>query len=260
VLLDVRGLCRQYQLRTTLFGYRNFDAIKDVSFVLRRGETLGVVGESGSGKTTLGLTLMRLQPASSGEVLFEGRDLTRLNETAWQPLRRRIQIVFQNPYAALNPRFTVAQILAEPMQIHGLHRGAAVRRARCVELLQQVGLEEEVLQRYPHQFSGGQRQRIAIARCLALEPELLILDESVSALDVSVQAQVLTLLRDLQSRLGLAYLFISHDLAVVRAMADHILVMQGGAVVEACTAAALFQGGHHHPYTERLLASIPGVV
>jgi peptide/nickel transport system ATP-binding protein len=257
-LLQVLGLSKTFQIRQRLFGFRSFEALKKVTFSLKRGETLGVVGESGCGKTTLGLSLMRLQAPSGGKVLFDGIDLAALSETQWQAMRRRIQIVFQNPYASLNPRFTVAQILMEPMHIHGIGRNERERLDRAIGLMSQVGLPVDALNRYPHEFSGGQRQRIAIARCLALEPELLILDESVSALDVSVQAQVLNLLKDLQSTLGMAYLFISHDLAVVRYLSDRILVMNGGEVVEEGAADALFDGGKHHRYTERLLASIPG--
>jgi len=201
---------------------------------------------------------MRLHLPSAGQVIFDGVNLAELSESEWQPMRRRIQIVFQNPYASLNPRFTVGQILIEPMQIHGIEVNDAARYQRAAHLLEQVGLPAEALTRYPHEFSGGQRQRIAIARCLALEPELLILDESVSALDVSVQAQVLNLLKDLQARLGMAYLFISHDLAVVRFLSDRIVVMNEGRVVEEGSADSLFDGGRHDPYTERLLASIPG--
>jgi peptide/nickel transport system ATP-binding protein len=257
-LLQVVELSKTFQIRQGLFGFKSFEALKNVSFSLNRGETLGVVGESGCGKTTLGLSLMRLQAPFGGKVVFDGIDLAALSETQWQAMRRRIQIVFQNPYASLNPRFTVAQILTEPMHIHGIGRNERERLDRAIELMSQVGLPVDALNRYPHEFSGGQRQRIAIARCLALEPELLILDESVSALDVSVQAQVLNLLKDLQSKMGMAYLFISHDLAVVRYLSNRILVMNAGEVVEEGAADSLFDGGKHHRYTERLLASIPG--
>ncbi len=257
-LLVVEGLGKVFSTRQGLFGQHHFTALQDVSFTLPRGKTLGVVGESGCGKTTLGLTLMRLHLPTSGRVMFDGADLSTLSDQGWQAMRRRIQIVFQNPYASLNPRFTVAEILTEPMLVHGIGMDAADRRRRAAALLDQVGLPGAALLRYPHEFSGGQRQRIAIARCLALEPELLILDESVSALDVSVQAQVINLLRDLQARLGLSYVFISHDLAVVRYLSDRVLVMQSGQVVEEGSADQLFDGGQHHPYTERLLAAIPG--
>jgi peptide/nickel transport system ATP-binding protein len=259
-LMQVSGLCKTFQIRQGLLGWRSFEALKNVTFTLNRGETLGVVGESGCGKTTLGLSLMRLHLPSGGKVMFDGIDLAELSETQWQGMRRRIQIVFQNPYASLNPRFTVAQILMEPMHIHGIGENERERLDKAISLIAQVGLPVDALNRYPHEFSGGQRQRIAIARCLSLEPELLILDESVSALDVSVQAQVLNLLKDLQKKLGMAYLFISHDLAVVRYLSDRVLVMHGGEVVEEGGADALFDGSPHHPYTERLLSSIPGRV
>jgi peptide/nickel transport system ATP-binding protein len=256
--LQVTGLCKTFQLRQGLWNSRAFDAVKNVSFTLNRGETLGIVGESGCGKTTLGLALMRLHLPTAGKVWFDGVDLSSLSDTQWQPFRKRIQIVFQNPYASLNPRFTVAQILMEPLRIHQMGLNENERLNRAIELMEQVGLPADSLNRYPHAFSGGQRQRIAIARCLALNPELLILDESVSALDVSVQAQVLNLLKDLQIKLGIAYLFISHDLAVVRYLSDRVLVMNAGEVVEEVSADGLFDGGQHHPYTQRLLASIPG--
>jgi peptide/nickel transport system ATP-binding protein len=257
-LLQVTGLGKTFQIRQGLLGWRSFEALKKVSFTLNRGETLGVVGESGCGKTTLGLSLMRLHLPSAGQIIFDGINLAALSESQWQAMRRRIQIVFQNPCASLNPRFTVAQILMEPMVIHEIGESEQERLEKATMLMQQVGLPVDALNRYPHEFSGGQRQRIAIARCLALEPELLILDESVSALDVSVQAQVLNLLKELQRKLGMAYLFISHDLAVVRYLSDRVLVMNAGEVVEEGEADTLFDGGDHHPYTERLLASIPG--
>ena len=260
VILDVKALTKSFWIRDGLFGRREFRAVKGASFQLRKGQTLGIVGESGSGKTTLGLTLLRLQdPASgpsTGQALFDGADLLTLPRHALLPIRRRLQVVFQNPYASLNPRFTVEQTLLEPMAIHGLGGGAAERRLRVQTLLERVGLEGSDLGKYPHEFSGGQRQRIAIARCLTLDPEVLVLDEAVSALDVSVQAQVLNLLKDLQDQLGLAYLFISHDLAVVRFMADDVIVMKDGEVVEQASAEAILE----HPeqaYTRRLIGAIP---
>ena len=245
VVLEARGLAKNFY---------EFRAVKEASFRIAKGRTLGVVGESGSGKTTLALLLTRLHEANAGEVRFDGMDLLKAQGKAW---KRRIQIVFQNPYASLNPRFTVGQILAEPMLIHRIGADAAQRRSRSLELLARVGLPEEALDKYPHEFSGGQRQRIAIARALTLTPEVLILDESVSALDVSVQAQLLNLLQDLQDEYGMSYLFISHDLAVVRYMSDEVIVMKDGEIVEAGAADEIF-ARPRHPYTQTLLASVPG--
>ena len=253
VLLQVRALAKSFPLRQGLFGRRDFVAVRGVSFELRRGHTLGVVGESGSGKTTMALALLRLIEPSSGEVLLDG---SRVGAGGNLSLRRRLQIVFQNPYASLNPRFTIGQTLLEPMAIHGIGDGRAEREQRARELLHKVGLQADALRRYPHEFSGGQRQRVAIARCLTLQPEVLVLDEAVSALDVSVQAQVLNLLRDLQDELGLAYVFISHDLAVVRFIADELLVMKNGEVVEQGRADALL-AAPAQAYTQRLLAAVP---
>jgi peptide/nickel transport system ATP-binding protein len=260
VVLEVKALDKSFWIRQGVFGRREFKAVRDVSFRLRRGHTLGVVGESGSGKTTMGLTLLRLhEPHSgpmSGEVMFDGRNLLALRDHERQAMRRRIQIVFQNPYASLNPRFTIGQTLVEPMAIHGIGASTAEREQRARELLQKVGLEERAFGKYPHEFSGGQRQRIAIARCLTLQPEVLVLDEAVSALDVSVQAQVLNLLRDLQDELGLAYLFISHDLAVVRFISDEVLVMKDGEVVEQASAEEILKAPQQE-YTRRLIGAVP---
>jgi peptide/nickel transport system ATP-binding protein len=256
VVLEVRGLAKSFFLREGLFGRREFKAVQDVNFQLRRGHTLGVVGESGSGKTTMGLTLLRLHEPTAGEVIFDGRDLLALQGPERQALRRRIQIVFQNPYASLNPRFTIGQALLEPMRIHAVGTDDAEREARALALLQRVGLDGTAFGKYPHEFSGGQRQRIAIARALTLSPQVLILDEAVSALDVSVQAQVLNLLRDLQDELGLAYVFISHDLAVVRFISDEVLVMKDGRVVERAAAADLL-AAPREDYTRRLLSAVP---
>lgn len=256
IVLEARGISTTFTRRIGLWKKHETHAVRDVSFKLARGKTLGIVGESGSGKTTLGKTVLRLTPASAGEVWFEGRDLLRLDAGEFHVMKRRLQIVFQNPYASLNPRWRIGQILLEPMQIHGIGVDSHEREARMVTLLQRVGLQADDLRRYPHEFSGGQRQRIGIARCLTLQPEIIVCDESVSALDVSVQAQVLNVLTELQDDLGLSYLFISHDLAVVKHMADEVLVMQAGQVVETGDVEALF---HHpqHPYTQTLLAAIP---
>ncbi|MCW5661066.1 MAG: ABC transporter ATP-binding protein [Burkholderiaceae bacterium] len=256
VLLEVRALAKSFFLREGLFGKREFKAVRDVNFKLRRGHTLGVVGESGSGKTTMGLTLLRLHEPTAGEVLFDGRNLLTLSDHERQAMRRRIQIVFQNPYASLNPRFTIGQTLTEPMAIHGIGANQREREQRARTLLGKVGLDDSAFGKYPHEFSGGQRQRIAIARCLTLEPEVLVLDEAVSALDVSVQAQVLNLLKDLQDDLGLAYVFISHDLGVVRFVSDEVLVMKDGEVVEQAPAPVLLAAPVQE-YTRRLLGAIP---
>jgi len=259
VVLQVDGLSKSFWLRDGLFGRSEFKAVQDVRFTLRRGHTLGVVGESGSGKTTMGLTLLRLHDAASGplagRVLLHGHDLLALAPADRLAMRRRIQIVFQNPYEALNPRFTIGQTLAEPMAIHGIGIDAPARERRAREWLVRVGLDTEAMHKYPHEFSGGQRQRIAIARSLTLSPDVLVLDEAVSALDVSVQAQVLNLLKDLQDELGLAYIFISHDLAVVRFMADDVMVMKDGRVVEHRRTETLLA----HPqddYTRRLIVAV----
>jgi peptide/nickel transport system ATP-binding protein len=231
-------------------------AVDDLSFKLFKGQSLGIVGESGSGKTTAGLCVVRLHEATAGEVLFEGSDLRTMSEAAFMPLKRRLQIVFQNPYASLNPRFTVGQILTEPMLLHGIGSNAVDRESKLKHLLDRVALPAGSVNRYPHEFSGGQRQRIAIARCLALEPDVIVCDEAVSALDVSVQAQVLNLLKDLQRELSLSYLFISHDLGVVRYMADELIVMRQGRAVEQGPADLIYSNPHHD-YTRELLRSVP---
>ena len=256
VILDVRHLGKDFYSRDGLFGRRKFEAVKDVSFQLPKGKTLGLVGESGSGKTTVGLTLMRLHEATTGEALFEGKDILAMSPRQFMDYKRRIQIIFQNPYASLNPRMIVGQILTEPMQIHGIGATAQERTELAFELLQKVGLPEVSFYKYPHEFSGGQRQRIAIARCLTLKPDILICDESVSALDVSVQAQVLNLLQDLQDEFRLSYIFISHDLAVVKYISDEIMVMNQGAIVEIANSDDIYLHPHH-PYTKKLLTSIP---
>ena len=256
VVLEVRALAKSFFLKVGLFGKREFKAVQGVNFKLRRGHTLGVVGESGSGKTTMGLTLLRLHEPTGGEVIFDGQNLLTLSDRERQLMRRRIQIVFQNPYASLNPRFTIGQTLVEPMTIHGIGADSAEREARARALLVKVGLGPDAMAKYPHEFSGGQRQRVAIARCLTLNPEVLVLDEAVSALDVSVQAQVLNLLRDLQDELGLSYVFISHDLAVVRFISDEVLVMKDGEVVEQASAAQIL-AAPQQDYTRRLLGAVP---
>ena len=256
IILDVRKLGKDFYTREGLFGQRRFQAVKDVSFRLPKGKTLGLVGESGSGKTTVGLTLMRLHEASSGEALFEGRDILSMSAREFMAYKRRIQIIFQNPYASLNPRFIIGQILTEPMMIHGVGASAQERTDLAFEMLHKVGLPEVSFYKYPHEFSGGQRQRIAIARCLTLKPDILICDESVSALDVSVQAQVLNLLQDLQDEFHLSYIFISHDLAVVKYISDEVMVMNQGEIIEIANSDEIYRHPQQ-PYTKKLLSAIP---
>ena len=256
IILDVRDLKKSFYSRKGLFGKQEFQAVKGVSFQLAKGKTLGLVGESGSGKTTIGLLLMRLQAATEGKALFEGQDILAMSEKEFARYQRKIQIIFQNPYASLNPRFTVGQILMEPMQVHRIGADDTERKQMALDLLERVSLPAQAFYRYPHEFSGGQRQRIAIARCLTLKPEVLICDESVSALDVSVQAQVLNLLQDLQDEFGLSYIFISHDLSVVKYISDQIMVMNHGDLVEIANSDDLYQSPQHE-YTKRLLSAIP---
>ncbi len=256
IILDVQGLGKTFYTKEGFFGQKPFHAVKDVSFKLRKGKTLGLVGESGSGKTTVGLTLMRLHQASAGKAFLDGKDILAMSDKEFMPFKRRIQIIFQNPYASLNPRFTVGQILIEPMMLHAIGANTEERAGMAFELLARVGLPESSFYKYPHEFSGGQRQRIAIARCLTMKPEILICDESVSALDVSVQAQVLNLLQELQDEYGMSYLFISHDLAVVKYISDEVMVMSNGEAVEVANSDEIY-ARPQHPYTQRLLASIP---
>jgi peptide/nickel transport system ATP-binding protein/oligopeptide transport system ATP-binding protein len=256
-LLEVENLGRQFVARRSVLGRPTamIAAVEAVSFALEAGTTLALVGESGCGKTTLGRLVLRLIDPTAGRIIFDGGDVTVLKERQLKPMRRNAQLIFQDPYASLNPGMTVGQILAEPLALHGVVPPSR-RGERVSELLRLVGLEPRAARRYPHEFSGGQRQRIAIARALAVEPKLIVCDEPVSALDVSIRAQVLNLLRDLQHRLGLAYIFISHDLAVVKHVADRIAVMHLGRIVEIGPSEELF-ANPRHPYTRALLSAIP---
>jgi oligopeptide/dipeptide ABC transporter ATP-binding protein len=257
-LLEVRNLVKHFKVGGGVFGGNPgvVRAVDDVSFSIARGETLGLVGESGCGKTTTGRCILQLERPSSGRVIFEGRDLTTLDDAGLRGARRRIQVIFQDPYSSLNPRMTVEQILAEPLAVHRIVPGAARRHERVRELLVRVGLLPQHADRYPHQLSGGQRQRVGIARALAMEPSLIICDEPVSALDVSIQAQIINLLEDLQAEYRLTYLFIAHDLAVVRHISDRVAVMYLGKIVEITDRKSLYDDPQH-PYTRALLAAVP---
>ena len=256
-LLEVENLVKQFAADRNLFGRPTafVKAVDGVSFRVDAGETLALVGESGCGKSTVSRLALRLIEPDAGRIRFEGRNLLALDANELRAFRRQAQIIFQDPYASLNPRMTVGQILSEPLALHNLVPQAG-RRARVEEILTLVGLEPRFARRYPHEFSGGQRQRIAIARALAVEPKLIICDEPVSALDVSIRSQILNLLRELQDRLGLAYIFVSHDLAVVKHIADRVAVMNLGRIVEAAEADALF-AAPRHPYSRALLSAIP---
>ena len=258
VLLEVRNLVKHFPVGGGLFGQGRgiVRAVDDISFVIRRGETLGLVGESGCGKTTTGRCILMLERPTSGQILFEGRDLTTLDDAGLRGVRRRIQVIFQDPYSSLNPRMTVGQIIAEPLAVHGIVPARAARATRVRDLLRHVGLLAQHAHRYPHELSGGQRQRVGIARALAMEPSLIICDEPVSALDVSIQAQIINLLEDLQSEFGLTYLFIAHDLSVVRHISDRVAVMYLGKIAEIADRKSLYDDPLH-PYTKALLAAVP---
>jgi len=259
ILLDVQGLKTHFPITSGTFWPKTVGVIKavdDVSFFIRRGETLGLVGESGCGKTTTGRSILHLYKPTAGHVFFGGRDLTEMNDTDLRKMRREMQIIFQDPYSSLNPRMTAGQIVAEPLAIHKLTNSHRETQDRVSELFALVGLNPAMASRYPHEFSGGQRQRIGIARALAVNPSFIVCDEAVSALDVSIQAQVLNLLKDLQDQFHLTYLFIAHDLSVVRHVADRIAVMYLGHVVEVASREDLY-ASPLHPYTKALMSAVP---
>lgn len=258
VLLEIKNLKKHFPLKKGFFGGTEswVKAVDDVTLQVRKGRTLGLVGESGCGKTTLGRTLLRLVEPTDGQILYNGTDITTLEKEKMRVMRRKMQIVFQDPYASLNPRMTIGAAIMEPMVIHNIGSGKEERVVMAGDLMQKVGLDRAMLNRYPHEFSGGQRQRICIARALAVKPEFIVCDESVSALDVSIQAQILNLLLDLQDDMDLTYVFISHDLAVVKFIADEVAVMYNGKVVEMNTALGIYENPQHD-YTKKLLSAIP---
>lgn len=256
-LLEVQNVEKEYFSTAGLFGKKNaFKAVNNVSFAIYEGETLGLVGESGCGKSTLGNTILQLDKATAGRILYKGKDITNLTTSEIRSLRKEIQIIFQDPYSSLNPRIPVGKAIMEPMQVHGLYENDTERKQKTIEILERVGLGEEYFNRYPHEFSGGQRQRIGIARTIALQPKIIVCDESVSALDISVQAQVLNLLNELKENFGFTYIFISHDLAVVKYMSDQVLVMNKGKIEEMADADTLY-ADPQKDYTKKLIAAIP---
>jgi len=259
VILEVRDLVKHFPVGGGgLFARQTgvVRAVEGVSFTIKKGETLGLVGESGCGKTTTGRCILQLEPPTSGRIIFEGRELTRMTEAELRPVRRRMQIIFQDPYSSLNPRMTVGQIIAEPLKVHGIVPDREARRERVAELLSHAGLLLALADRYPHELSGGQRQRVGIARALAMEPSFIICDEPVSALDVSIQAQIINLLMELQERFGLTDLFVAHDLWVVRHLSDRVAVMYLGKIMEIADRQALYEEPLH-PYTKALLSAVP---
>ena len=259
VLLSVRGLRKYFPVLEGLLIKRvvaEVKAVDDVSFDIRRGETLGLVGESGCGKTTIGRCLLRLEDPTAGSILYQGEDLAAMSGEGLKTLRQKIQVIFQDPFSSLNPRMKIGQILAEPMRVHGLHASAAERRDRVDELLRVCGLNPKFIDRYPHEMSGGQRQRVGIARALALNPEFIVCDEAVSALDVSIQAQIINLLEELREEFGLTYLFIAHDLSVVRHLCHRVAVMYLGKLAEVADCDELYDNPMH-PYTRALLSAVP---
>ncbi|MEO6054084.1 MAG: ATP-binding cassette domain-containing protein [Chthoniobacterales bacterium] len=257
-LLDVKNLCTWFPIHSGLMRRKtgDFKAVDDVSFSIEPGKTVGLVGESGSGKTTVGRTILKLIPATSGDVTFEGRNILPMSQREFRPMRKEMQMIFQDPFGSLNPRMTIGAMISEALEIHFPAMTSGERKDRVAELLRLVGLKAEQMHRYPHEFSGGQRQRIGIARALAVKPRFIVCDEAVSALDVSVQAQIVNLLQDLQQEFNIAYLFIAHDLAVVEHISDHVLVMHRGKIVESASAEAIYHDPQHD-YTKSLLAAVP---
>jgi ABC-type oligopeptide transport system ATPase subunit len=257
-ILEVRNLTVWFARRSSLLSgaMGEIKAVTNISFDVPLGKTVGLVGESGSGKTTIGMAILRLVPITSGTILFRGAEITTLSQKSFRPLRRQIQMIFQDPFGSLNPRWDILKTVTEPLRVHFPSLNVSQREDRAAELLRKVGLKPELLRRFPHEFSGGQRQRIGIARALAVEPALIVCDEPVSALDVSVQAQIVNLLADLQSEFGITYLFIAHDLAVVEHISDEVVVLCRGEVVEAASAEMLYREPQHE-YTRNLLASVP---
>lgn len=256
-LLQVEHLKTYFDVTKGLFSPKQtVKAVDDVSFTLGEGETFGLVGESGCGKSTLGRTLVKIYPATEGKILYRGRDISKFNKAEEKEFRKEVQMIFQDPYASLNPRMTVGEIIKEPMEIHGILGNGKEREERAAELLKTVGLKPDHIRRYPHEFSGGQRQRISIARTLALNPKFIICDEPISALDVSIQAQIINLLKEIQNRMGISYLFVAHDLSMVNYISDRIGVMYLGHLVEVGEANALYNNPLH-PYTKALLSAIP---